>query len=146
MSLKSQAWLRGDLKPDSGHVAPSWWLLLPPRPTAPPGCPRGWTASEIHGETSLTSLLESKQSLVTLGRLRTQGFLSLGMSEALVTSPFTSGTELFFPLGMKWSCLGGRQFCEQSSHSPFQRVRLAVGSFLLPRGLLAPPPSVRSCD
>lgn len=68
------------------------------------------------------------------------------MSEALVTSPFTSGTELFFPLGMKWSFLGGRQFCEQSSHSPFQRVCLAVGSFLLPRGLLAPPPSVGSCD
>lgn len=131
---KVATWLRGDFNPDPGHALPSWWLLYPPRPTAPPGCPPILKATR---ETSLTSLLKSKQSLVTLGGLATQGFLSLRMSQALVTSPFNSGTELFFPLGMKSSCPGGRQFCG-SSYSLFQRVCLAVGSFLLPRRLLAP--------
>lgn len=115
VSLKLQAWLRGDFNSDPRKAPPNCWLLRPPRPFASPGCPPGWKATETPcRETSLISLVKSEHSLVTLWGLTTQGFWSLRMSQALVTSPFNSGTKLFSPLGMKSCCLGGRQFWKQA--------------------------------
>lgn len=115
--------LRRDLKPDPGEAPPKPAGAAPPLRLLP-GCPWGWDSMR---ETSFLSLVKSQRSLVTLSGLTAQGFLSPRMSQALVTSPFNSGTKLFSPLGVH-SGLGWKAGLRTGPHSPRCESRLPVGS------------------